>query len=298
MDKLRAIELFVRLADLGSFTAVANELNASKSTISKEMSRLEEDLGARLLHRTTRNLQLTHVGQGYLVRCRKILSELDEARCFVQGLQDRPKGKLRITVPMALGLTALAAMFAEFMRKYPEIELDIELNDGLVDLIEHGFDLGLRAASRPFDSSYIGRPITKFNYVIIASKDYLRSHPKINRPEDMSEHNCFIYSHFRGKNVWPINDGVTVNGTLRANNTMFMMEAIIKGLGIGFIPDFVCQDNIDSGEVVVVLPNVELPQLTLYALYPVRHYIPTTLKTCLDFIENWFAERPSLLAQP
>lgn len=295
MDKLRAIELFVRLADLGSFTAVANELNASKSTISKEMNRLEDEIGARLLHRTTRNLQLTHVGQGYLQRCRKILNELDEAQSFVQGLQDRPKGKLRITAPMALGITDLSVMFAEFMHKYPEIELDIELSDGSVDLIEQGFDLGLRAASKPFDSNYIGRPIAKFQYAIVASKDYLRSHPNISKPEDLTEHTCFIYSYFRGKNVWPINDGVTVHGTLRVNSTIFMMEAIAKGLGIGFIPEFVCKDKIEKGEVVAILPNVELPQLTLYALYPVRHYMPTTLKTCLDFIEDWFAKRPPTL---
>lgn len=291
MDKLRAIQLFVRLADLGSFTRVAEQMNASKSMISKEISRLEEALGARLLHRSTRNVRLTHTGEGYLQRAREILEKLDDADNFVQDLQQHPRGKLKINAPMALGITDLSTMFADFMQAYPDIELDIHLGDENVDLVEQGFDLGFRASSRPIDSSYVGRPLTRFKYRVCVGAEYLNEHPAINLPQDLKGHNCFVYSYFQGKNIWPIEDGVAVQGTLRVNNTMFMMEAIKRGQGIGFIPDFVCREALENGEVVEVLVNSLKPNLTLYALYPARHFVPSKLVQCIEYLEQWFANK-------
>jgi DNA-binding transcriptional LysR family regulator len=290
MNKLRAIQLFVRLADLGSFTLVAEQTNASKSMISKEISRLEDDLGARLLHRSTRNVKLTHVGEGYLQRAREILEKLDDADNFVQDLQQHPRGKLKINAPMALGITDLSTLFADFMLAYPDIELDIHLGDENVDLVEQGFDLGFRASSRPIDSNYVGRPLTRFTYRVCVGAEYLNDHPAINLPRDLKDHNCFVYSYFQGKNVWPIEDDVAVKGTLRVNNTMFMMEAIKRGLGIGFIPDFVCREALEKGEIVEVLKNSKKPNLTLYALYPARHFVPSKLVQCIEYLEQWFAK--------
>ncbi len=291
MDKLRAIQLFVRLADLGSFTRVAEQTNSSKSMISKEISRLEDALGARLLHRSTRNVQLTHVGEGYLQRAREILEKIDDADNFVQDLQQHPTGKLKINAPMALGITDLSSLFADFMQAYPNIELDIHLGDESVDLVEQGFDLGFRASSRPIDSNYVGRPLTSFNYSVCVGPDYLENHPVLNLPRDLKDHNCFVYSYFQGKNVWPIEDGVTVNGTLKVNSTIFMMEAIKRGQGVGFIPDFVCREALEKGEVVEVLANANKPQLTLYALYPARHFVPSKLVQCIEYLEQWFANK-------
>lgn len=291
MDKLRAIQLFVRLADLGSFTRVAEQVNHSKSMISKEISRLESDLGARLLHRSTRNVQLTHVGEGYLQRARDILSKLDDADGFVQDLQQNLRGKLKINAPMALGITDLSYLFTDFMRAHPDIELDIHLADENVDLVDQGFDLGFRASSKPIDSNYVGRPLTSFTYKVCASPGYLEQHPVITLPKDLTEHNCFIYSYFQGKDVWPIEDGVVVKGNLRVNNTLFMMESIKQGLGLGFIPDFVCQEAIDSGQVVEVLADATKPMLTLYALYPARYFVPAKLVQCIEYLEQWFAAK-------
>jgi DNA-binding transcriptional LysR family regulator len=294
MDKLRAIQLFVRLADLGSFTRVAEQVNSSKSMISKEISRLEADLGTRLLHRSTRNVQLTHVGEGYLQRAREILSKLDDADNFVQDLQQNLRGKLKINAPMALGITDLSHLFADFMKANPEIELDIHLGDESVDLVEQGFDLGFRASSQPIDSNYVGRPLTRFTYKVCVSPDYFNTHPTITHPRDLKAHNCFIYSYFQGKNVWPIEGGIEVTGNLRVNNTMFMMESIKQGLGIGFIPDFVCQQAIDSGQVVEVLADSKKSLLTLYALYPVRKFVPPKLVQCIEYLEQWFADKDKL----
>nr|WP_067297198.1 LysR family transcriptional regulator [Marinobacterium profundum] len=289
MDKLRALQLFVRLADLGSFTRVAEQTNSSKSMISKEISRLEDALGARLLHRSTRNLQLTHVGMGYLQRAREILEKLDEADNFVQNLQQHPRGKLKINAPMALGLVDLSTLFSDFMQSYPDIELDIHLGDENIDLVEQGFDLGFRASSRPIDSNYVGRPLTRFKYRVCVGPEYLNNHPAINLPRDLKEHNCFVYSYFQGKNIWPIEDGVAIQGTLRVNSTIFMMEAIKRNQGVGFIPDFVCREAFEKGEVVEVLRESKKPNLTLYALYPARQFVPSTIVQCIEFLEQWFS---------
>ena len=259
MDKLRAMKLFVRLADLGSFTKVAEQTNFSKSMISKEISRLEADLGGRLLHRSTRNVKLTHVGEGYLQRAREILTKFDDADSFVQDLQQNLRGKLKINAPMALGITDLSELFADFMQANPELELDIHLGDESIDLVEQGFDLGFRASSTEIDSNYVGRPLTQFTYKVCASPDYLKNHANILIPQDLKQHNCFVYSYFHGKNIWPIEDGVKVQGNLKVNNTMFMMSAIKRGLGLGFIPDFVCQKAINNGDVVEVLSGSKKP---------------------------------------
>jgi len=291
VDKLRAMRLFVRLADLGSFTRVAEQSDVSKSMISKEVRRLEDDLGARLLHRSTRNVQLTHVGESYLQRAREILARVDEADSFVRDLQHTPRGKLKINAPMALGITELSKMFADFMRAYPDVELDIHLGDEDVDLVEEGFDLGFRASSRPFDSRYVGRPLTEFGYHVCASPSYLEAHAPINLPRDLQGHNCFVYSYFKGKNVWPVEDGVEIKGTLRVNSVLFMMEAIKADLGLGFLPDFVCRDALEKGDLVELLPHSKRPKLTLYALYPTRHFVPVTTVQCIGFLEQWFSKQ-------
>ncbi len=290
MDKLRGIQLFVRLADLGSFTRVAEAENVSKSMISKEISRLEEDVGARLLQRSTRKLQLTQVGEGYLKRCREILIKLDDADAYVEDQQGRPRGKLKINAPMALGITDLGKMFAAFMAAYPDIELDIHLGDEPVDLIEQGFDLGFRVTSQPFDTSYIGKPLTRFTYRICASQSYLSSRPAIENYTDLQDHNCFVYSYFRGKDVWPVEDGVGIRGNMKVNSTLFMLDVIKAGLGIGFIPNFVCRQAFENAEVVEVLAEAKKPKLTLYALYPARDFVPPKLRCCIEFLEHWFED--------
>lgn len=291
MNKLRAIQLFVRLADLGSFTRLAEQMDTSKSMISKEISRLEEDLGVRLLHRTTRNLRLTHAGEGYLQRARDILAQLDAADSFVQDLQQTPRGRLKVNAPMALGITDLSRMFADFMRAYPDIELDVHLGDEEIDLVEQGFDLGFRASSQTLDSAYVGRPLLRFGYHICAAPDYLLKHPLIESAADLRAHNCFEYSYFKGKKLWPVDEGVTISGSLRANSVIFMLRAVKAGLGLGLVPSFLCREALVSGELVEVLPHSRKPQLTLYALYPARHFVPARVLQCIDFLEQWFAGR-------
>lgn len=288
MDTLRAMKMFVRLTELGSFTQLAEQTGNSKSMVSKELTKLETELGSRLLHRTTRNLKLTHAGEGYLQRCKTILDQIDEAEGFVQDLQNKPKGKLKINAPMALGLTDLDVLFADFMQMYPDILLDIHLGDEDIDLVEHGFDLGLRASSTMIDSTYVGKPVAKFDYKICVSPNYFEHHPTITNATDLTTHNCFVYNYFKGKNTWPLDGGVSITGSLKVNSTFFMLEPIKRGLGIGFLPEFIYQQHISEGSLIEILPDIERPCLTLYALYPVRKFIPSRLVQCIDFIETWF----------
>lgn len=288
MDKLRAMKLYTRLADLGSFAAVAEELDSTASMISKEIRKLEDNLGARLLHRSTRSLRLTSIGEGYLSRCREIIAQSDSADAFVKEQQGSLKGKLRINAPMVLGITDLGRFFAEFMRRYPEVELDIHLGDESIDLVEHGFDLGFRASSRAFDSAYVGKPVKRFSYKVVAAPEYVRRSAEIKKPGDLTQHNCFIYSYFKGGNEWPVGEGVKIKGCLKVNSTLFMRDAIEAGLGIGFLPEFVADPSIRSGALMELLPKEQKPNLTLYALYPNRKYIPPILARCIELMDEWF----------
>lgn len=290
MDKLRAMALFVRVTELGSFSRVADEAGLAKSVVSKEISRLEQQLGARLLQRSSRKLQLTEVGRGYLLRCCDVLQKVAESEAYVQDAQVAPKGVLRINAPMALGTTLLGQAFAGFMQQYPKISLDMQLTDEAIDLIEHGFDLGFRVASRSFDSHYIGKPLHKFQYRICAAPGYLASHPPLLTPTDLQHHNCFEYSYFRGRNVWPIGngDGIEIHGNLKANSTRYLLDAVKQGLGVAFIPDFVCQDALDKQQIAEVLTDFHRPELTLYALYPARQFVPPKVSCCIDYLQQWF----------
>ncbi len=282
------MQLLVKLADLGSFTRVAEQTYFSKSMISKEIAKLELEIGVRLLHRTTRNVQFTPEGHEYLFRVRDILARVEDADSLVQDLKGSLRGKLKINMPMALGVCELSTAFADFMAENPDIELDIHLGDESVDLVEQGFDLGFRASSVTLDSNYIGRPITTFNYRICASPQYLASHSSIRTIRDLQHHNCFVYRYFQGKNIWPVAGEIQVKGSLVVNSTLFMMAALKRGLGIGFLPNFVCQKAIERGELLEVLSEARRPQLTLYALYPTRHHVPEKVSQCIAFIESWY----------
>jgi len=291
MNKLRGIHLFSRLADLGSFAAVGEEMGTSPSMVSKEIQKLEQEIGARLVHRSTRNMQLTHIGQGYLNHCREILAQVNDADAYVQQMQNSMQGSLRINVPMVLGMTDLGLVLSDYMKAFPEVKLDIHLGDESLDLLEHGFDLGFRASSKTFESNYIGKGLKVFAYHVCASAEYLAKYPPIESPADLQHHNCFVYSYFHGGNEWPVGEGVRINGSLRVNNTLFMRDAVEAGLGVGLLPSFVAAPGLESGSLQEVLADCKKPELTLYALYPNRKHTPPILAKCIDFLDAWF-EKP------
>ncbi|ROR97898.1 LysR family transcriptional regulator [Sinobacterium caligoides] len=288
MNKLRAIQLFVRVSELGSFTKAAEEFALAKSIVSKEISRLEESLDAKLLYRSTRTLSLTPLGEGYLRYCHEALAKLEEAENYVSRSHCSPSGKLKINAPMAMGLTTFDVIVANFMERYPNVELEIYLSDDSLDLMQMGFDLALRMASREFDSPYVGVPLANFPYVVCVGKNYFDDHPAIECADDLKQHNCFEYSYFRNKNSWPIGDGVRIAGNLKVNSTLFMKTAINNGQGVAFLPDFVCAKELDKGEFIEILADLPRPTLSFYALYPDRNFVSPQLRAFIDFLREWF----------
>jgi DNA-binding transcriptional LysR family regulator len=288
VDTLRAMALFVKVAEKGSFKQAAEYMNCSSSMLSKEIDKLESLIGARLLQRSTRKIQLTEIGQGYLQRCRNILDANQQALDYVQEMQGQPRGRLKVNAPMTLGITDLGRAFAAFTAKHPEVELDIDLSDASVDLIAQGYDIGFRAVSGQIDSNYVGKPIATFSLHLVTTPKYLATIGPIDNPGQLSEHNCYLYSLSMGKNQWPFDDGIGVSGNIKANNTIFLREAVLQGNGIGLLPSFVCENDIQSGGLVELLSDYPLPKLNFYVLYPSRHYTPPKLACFVEFMTDWF----------
>lgn len=288
MDTLRSMALFVKVVETGSFKQAAEEMNYSNSLISKDISKLEQLVGARLLQRSTRKIQLTEIGQGYLERCRKILNAHQESQDYVQEMQGQPRGHLKINAPMTLGITDLGQAFAAFTAMHPEVELEIDLSDVPVDLINHGYDVGFRASSSEVDVNYVGKPIAAFPLHFVTTPKYLKTSGPINNPDQLSQHNFYIYSLAISKNILPFAGGIAVSGNIKANNTIFLREALLQGNGIALLPSFVCAKDIQSGHLVELFSDYDLPKLNFYVLYPSRQYTPPKLTKFVEFMEAWF----------
>ncbi|ARN21580.1 LysR family transcriptional regulator [Piscinibacter gummiphilus] len=295
MDRIHTLRLFVRLAELQSFTAAAAELGISASAASKALAELEASLGAKLIHRTTRRVSLTDVGVRYLERCKGILGAVDEADAEAGGGVSEAAGRLRINAPMALGLTDLGDALAAFAAVHPRIELDVELGDRHVDLLSEGFDLGLRATTDPKDSSYTAQRIASFPLHVCATPAYLerRGHP--SSPAELARHDCFAYAYATAGARWPLRfEGqthVAVTPKGRANNTVFLKRLVLADLGIAVLPGFVARPEIGTGALVELFPGVERPPLVLYAVYPERRFAPRKVTACVAFLRDWFGAR-------
>jgi DNA-binding transcriptional LysR family regulator len=293
MDKLKAIQLFLRLAELGSISRVAEEQQLAKSMVSTQLKKLEQQLGVRLFQRTTRHFSLTAQGEQYRTQVQTLLGQMETLEDQLRTGQTQLSGKLKISASMAMGVTFLGRAIAAFQQQYPQVELDVQLGDEAVDLVQQGFDLALRASSQPLDSLYVGRQIGRFRYYLCASPAYLGQQAAIHQLSDLQKHNCFEYSYFRSRNFWPIGDGVRIDGKVRANSTPFLKELVLAGLGLALLPEFVAVPEINNGQLEEVLADLPRPSLDLYALYPVRHHVPLKVDVFIRFMQTWLAENAS-----
>lgn len=289
MDKLSAMRVFVRVAQLSSFTRVAEESDLSSSYVSKLVLQLEESLGTKLLQRTTRRLQLTEAGLAYLPQCRDILEQLDRADAMVAEKGDRPKGRLRINLPLSFGLIELGPLMAGFSERYPELELDLNLSDQPVDLLAGGYDCGLRLSTQIQDSSYIAVRLAQYRIMVCAAPAYLQQHGTPAAPADLVNHKCFVYAYANDSNRWPLRHGgddyVTVASAVRVNSTPFMKSFILKGIGIGVLPEFVARPDVDEGRLVEILSDIQRPALELFAIYPERSFVPAKVRVWVDYMK-------------
>ena len=280
------------IVEAGSFTAAAEKMGQSKSAVSKQVTRLEQRLGAQLIARTTRRLNLTEVGQAFYERCRRIIAEAEEAELAVTHLQERPRGRLRVTAPVSFGITHLARALPDFMAQFPEVKVFMDFSDRRVDILEEGFDMAVRIGVLE-DSSLIAKRIAETRRPILASKDYWDRMGQPDHPKDLETHNCLIYTYLSAPNSWIFKDpddpkgagiSVRVSGTLTSNNGNALAMAAAAGLGIVNSPTFICADSIRNGDLISALDAFEPDPIGIYALYPPNRHLSAKVRAFVDFL--------------
>lgn len=296
MDKLSGMSVFASVVEARSFTGAARQLGMSKAAVSKQVSKLEERLGARLLNRTTRRLSLTEVGAAFYERAANIVAEAREAELAVSRLHAAPRGTLRLDAPVAFGVRHLAPLLPEFMRRYPELKVDITLNDRFVDLVEEGHDLAVRIAHLP-DSSLIARKLADSRRVVCASPDYWARNGRPSKPADLATHNCFEYSYLATRGEWRFRGpegpvSVRVQGTLSANNGDFSRVAAVGGLGVTLVPVFMACDDLRAGRLEPALEDFEMEPQGVHAVYPHSRHLSAKVRAFVDYLVESFGPTP------
>lgn len=288
------IPVFVAVVEAGSFTTAAKKLGVTKSAVSRRVSDLEETLGARLLHRTTRRLSLTEAGERYLEHARRALLEAQAAEDAASQLQRVPRGRLRINAPMSFGRLHIAPAIPAFLRRYPDIEIELTMDDRVVDLVEGGFDLAIRSGLLP-DSSLVARKVAVSRTVLCASPKYLDRRSAPVSPEQLLKHNCILYTYFRDANEWTFmrdnrRQSVRVSGNYQANNGEALHEAVLQGIGIGRSPTFIAGPDLATGRLVPVLPDYTMPSQDIYVVWPERRHLPAKVRAFVDFLRELIAD--------
>lgn len=271
MDRLLAMRVFSTVVETGSFARAAEQLQLSATATSRHVAELEKHLGAQLLQRSTRRLNLTGVGAEYYDRCRLILADVEEAEAQAATAESQPKGLLRISLPHSFGLRYIAPLMTEFCRRYPELQLEFNFSDRTVDLVEEGIDMALRITAE-LKTSLVARKLAPVRVVCCAAPAYLERHGTPQSPDELRMHNCLTYSYAPTVNTWTfLRDGreipVQVKGQLRANNGDMNRLAAINGLGIILLPAFMVCDELRSGSLKPILTGYDLPGLDVYAVY-------------------------------
>lgn len=293
MNPLTAMQAFRRVVELGSFAAAAREADLSNAVVSKYVAQLEQQLGTRLLQRTTRQLSLTEAGQRYYQTVVHVLDELAAAELQIRDASSRPKGTLRLNAPMSFGLLHVAPLLPMFAERYPEIDIDLSLGDQVQDLVEEGFDMALRIRERLEDSSLVAKPLATVQRVLCAAPAYLTKAGEPRHPHDLRAHNCLRYSLATDSQRWQFDrDGepieVAVRGSLNANNSLALLASVQAGCGIALLPRFLAGPALQRQELVTLLPDYQLAARTLYAVVPSRRGLTQKVQRLLAFFEQQY----------
>jgi DNA-binding transcriptional LysR family regulator len=288
MDKIDSMRAFVRVADLGSFAAGAKALDMSPTMAAKHVQEIESRLGARLLHRTTRRQSLTEVGRIYLERSRTLLADFDAAEASATELQAEPRGLLRVTAPVVLGTHGLAPLLEEFMKRYPQVQVELSLHDRVVDLVDEGIDVALRSGPLP-NSGFVARPLAPLRMLLAASPAYLRRHGTPRTPADLPQHECLGFAHWVHKDRWRLlgpkgEERVPVKSRLQINNGEALRQAALAGAGIVMQSELLLAGDIAQRRLIRVLPRHAPPAREAHLLYlPDRHPRPK-LQRFVEFV--------------
>src|SRR4051812_11009733 len=289
-----ALAIFAKVVELRSFAAAASELALSKPTVSKAVGRLEERLGARLFNRTSRRLALTDAGQKLAERAARLLADGEAAENEALSQSVAPRGLVRLAAPMTFGVKVVAPILPEFLGQYPDVSIDLHLSDAMVDLIGEGFDAGLRIATLP-DSSLIARRLCAMPRYTVAAPAYLKKYGRPSHPMHLAQHKCLGYAYLSTPGAWHYSNSageaasVRPAGPLRVNNGEALMPALIAGLGIADLPDFIVGDAIASGEVEVILKGWKQVEGAVHLVTPPGGPRPARVEVLADFLAKHFA---------
>jgi len=290
MDLITSMSIFKRVVEAGSFSAVARETGLSQPTVSKHIAELENRLGTKLLNRSTRQLSLTEAGKKYYDRCSLILGDLEELESSIGQCRSEPAGMLRVNVPVSFGRMYLLPVLWEFMSQYPDVKLDLVMDDGYIDLVKDGVDLAIRVGPLP-DSSLIARKIGDSPRVTVASTDYLAEHGEPKILSDLKDHSCIVYTFLTTRNEWHFNSAggeekLRVNGRFSASNPDAIRAAVIAGVGIAVTPLWLIHDALAEGKVKVILADYRPTPLEVHAVYPDRRFVPSRVGLFIDHLKE------------
>nr|WP_315478542.1 LysR family transcriptional regulator [uncultured Rhodoferax sp.] len=295
MDRLTAMQVFVEVAQSGSFSATADKLDMSRAMVTRYVGELEQWLGARLLQRTTRSVTLTDAGESCLRRSQQMLALVENVEEETSQHGSALRGQLRITCSMSFAYAQLAAAVADFLAQHPQLKIDLNASEGALNLVEARIDLAIRISAEP-DPALIGRMLAPCTSVLVASPAYLAQHGTPQLPADLATHRCLTYANF-GKSVWKLQRGdehaeVRVGSHFSANEATALMCAALAGGGVALQPTYLASPHLADGRLQVVLPDWALPDMAIYALYPSRKHLSPAVRALLDFLVARFATVP------
>ena len=296
MDRLTEMEAFATVVDQGGFTDAARKMGISKSAVSKHVSSLEARLGARLLNRTTRRVSPTEIGLAYYDRARRVLNDAGEADALVTSMQSAPSGTLRISVATDFGVNHLSPVLGQFLAEYPDITVNMVLNNRYVELISEGFDLAVRIGDLE-DSSLRARKLAETTRRMIGSPAYFKRYGRPQRIDDLNEHKLLHYSNSSAGNVWRLTAPsgekrqVRTAGWLTVNDGQSLLNAAISGLGIAYLPSFLYADAMAQGLVEEAIPDLPPEQQGIHAVYPPGRFTQPKVRAFIDFLVDAFADK-------
>lgn len=275
---------FIAVVEQGSFTAAARALDVSTSFVSRQVGRLEDRLGARLLNRTTRSQTLTELGQTYYQRSRKIFDELDRLESDMADLQEKPKGLVRLTAPGLYAERFVAPAIAAFMQRYPEVSVELNTSMQPVDIVAEGYDLAVRMSALD-DSSLVARKVVPRRVSVAGSPDYFAQHGRPKTPDELRQHNCLQLGTMAWRFAWPDSiRSVRVRGNFGSDNGTAITAAAIRGVGLARLTHYYFDEAVARGELELVLENYEPQDAATWLIYPDREYLPTRVRYLVDFL--------------
>jgi DNA-binding transcriptional LysR family regulator len=296
MDKFQEMRVFSAVVDASSFVAAADSLSMSKAAVSRYVSELEQRLGVRLMHRTTRKLSLTPEGEVFLARCRDILASIESSEAEISTRSVTASGLLKVSVPVSFGIRHLAPLWSEFLADHPQVTLDVQLADRVIDLVDEGFDLAVRIARLP-DSSLISRQLASTRLVLCAAPSYLKRRGTPAHPSELAQHDVLGYSLMAMGDQWQFTgpEGpvcVKVRPRMWTNNGDSCVAAALQGSGIQLQPTFLIDEELASGHLVEILPQFRSVELGIYAIYPSRKFVLPKVRAMVEFLANKLQRAP------